>query len=184
MNHLRPLITYESPSRTAVVAIQTGFEPGIARLGHREAAANLSGDERLEPRLFLLGRAEFMQDFHVAGVRRLTVEDEMAQRRAAQLLAQQGVLHELEPGPAVLLGNLRREEPHLADSISLRRQRGQQFAEGTRQEIPLERIDLVDQELANRFERLLQRLRDREVHEKLPAEGDECADDVCEMTEC
>ena len=27
-NHLRPLMTYSSPSRTAVVPIQTGFEPG------------------------------------------------------------------------------------------------------------------------------------------------------------
>ena len=28
VNHFLPLITYESPSRTAVVAIQTGFDPG------------------------------------------------------------------------------------------------------------------------------------------------------------
>ena len=108
-----------------------------------------------------------MEDFHVAGVRRLTVEHEMAQRRAAQLLAQQGVLHESQTGPAGLFWNLRREESHFADAIALRGQSGQQLAEGFRQEVPLERIDLIDQELADRFERLLQGLRDREVHGKL-----------------
>src|ERR1700722_17168102 len=99
-----------------------------------------------------------MEDLHIAGIRRLAVEHEMAQRRAAEFLAEQGVLHEFQTGPSGLFWNLRREESHFADSIALQSQSREQFAEGFRQQVPLERIDLIDQELTDRFERLLQGL--------------------------
>ena len=51
-----------------------GVAAGDVRLGHRERGADLAGEQRLEPLLLLLGRAEHVQDLHVAGVRRGAVQ--------------------------------------------------------------------------------------------------------------
>ena len=51
-----------------------GIRRGDVGLGHREAGANLAGEQRLEPLPLLLGRAVADQHFHVAGVGRGAVE--------------------------------------------------------------------------------------------------------------
>src|SRR5208337_2112898 len=73
------------------------------RLGHREAGAHLAVETGLEPFLFLLGRAELGQDFHVAGIGRHTVERARADRAAAHQLAQGSILVVIEAG-AVFAG--------------------------------------------------------------------------------
>ena len=42
---------------------------GDLGLGHADAGADLAGEQRLEPRLLLLGGAELREHLHVAGVR-------------------------------------------------------------------------------------------------------------------
>ena len=61
-------------------------------LGHREAGADLAREQRLEPALLLLGRAELGEDLHVAGVRSGAVEGARRQRAAAHDLAERRVL--------------------------------------------------------------------------------------------
>ncbi len=107
----------------------------------------------------MLGRAELLQDFHVARIGGLAIEDVMSQWRATEFLAQERMLHELQSGASLLLADLGREQTQLTDSFALGIQGRQQLAKRTREQISLERIDLVHQELADRFQRVLQRLR-------------------------
>ena len=65
-NHLWPSITHSSPSRTARVRSVVGSEPGHLGLGHREERAHLARDERAQPALLLLVRAEEPEDLRVA----------------------------------------------------------------------------------------------------------------------
>src|SRR6476619_5916969 len=66
-NHLRPLMTYSSPSRVARVRGRVG-------LGHRERRLQVAGQQRLEVALLLLRAAGERQDLAVARVRRLAAE--------------------------------------------------------------------------------------------------------------
>ena len=62
-----------------------GVGAGQARLGHAEAAADLAVEQRLEPLLLLLGRADPLEHLHVAGVGRRAVEALGGQRVLAEL---------------------------------------------------------------------------------------------------
>ena len=104
VNHLRPLMTHSSPSSSAVVARPVGSEPGGVGLGHREAAADLAVEQRLQPALLLLRGAVLGEDLGVAGVGRRAVEDERGNRAAAHLLAEQAVLPVGQAGPVLLVG--------------------------------------------------------------------------------
>jgi hypothetical protein len=137
------------------------------RLGHRKTTSNLAGDKRLEPFLFLRGRGELAQDLHVAGVRGLAVEDEVPERSPAELFAQERVLHKVESGPAVLFGYLWSKQAQRADLVPLGSQRRQKFAERSRQEIAFERINLLEQEAADRSQCFLKRPRNRKIHLQL-----------------
>ena len=87
------------------------------RLGHREAAADLAFDERAQVALPLLLGGVGVQDLDVAGIRRLNAEHEVAERAAAERLAQQPVLDHAQPEAAELDRMVRRPQPHLADLV-------------------------------------------------------------------
>ena len=57
VNHLRPSITQPSPSARARVRSWVGSEPGVSRLGHAEGAAQVAGEQRVQPALLLLARS-------------------------------------------------------------------------------------------------------------------------------
>ena len=66
VNHLCPLITH-SPSSELSAGLQRGrVGAGHLGLGHREAAADLAVEQRLQEALLLLRRAVVGQDLHVA----------------------------------------------------------------------------------------------------------------------
>src|ERR1044071_6987767 len=67
VHHLRPVMTYASPSRSMRVAM-------FVAAGHRNRRADRAVQERLEPARLLLRRAEQGQQLHVAGVRCRAVE--------------------------------------------------------------------------------------------------------------
>ncbi len=74
VHHLRPLITYSSPSRSIAGGDVRGVAAGDLGLGHREGGTDLAVQQRLEPRPALLLGAEQVQQLHVAGVRRRAVD--------------------------------------------------------------------------------------------------------------
>ena len=84
---------------------------GDVGLGHREARADLAGEQRLEPSPALLRRAVADQHFHVAGVGRRAVEDLGGERRPAHDLAERRVLALVSPAPYSLSGRKRFHKP-------------------------------------------------------------------------
>src|SRR3977135_3118109 len=121
-NHLWPLITHSSPSRTARVWSSVGSEPAVSGsvietadfrsparsggghggfalgLGHREGRLQVTGQERVQPAVLLLGRSGESEDLGVAGVRRLVAEGQRRVRRGPEDL-----VHESELDLAVAL---------------------------------------------------------------------------------
>ena len=69
-----------------------------------EAGADLAGQQRLQPSLFVLGSAVALEHFHVAGVGRRAVEDLGRHHDAAHDLAQRRVFEIGEAGAALALG--------------------------------------------------------------------------------
>ena len=66
-------------------------------LGHRVGGADLAGEQRLEPLLLLLLRADPLEHLHVAGVRRAAVQALRRQRVLAELLGDVGVVEVRQP---------------------------------------------------------------------------------------
>jgi hypothetical protein len=122
-----PLVTVDHPlvpvaPRARLQRRRVGA--GLVGLGHREERADLAGDEREEPALLLLGRAEEMEDLGVARVGRLAPEHELGVGRAADLLVQVRVREEPATGPPGLGRDVRRPEPGL---LRLRLERADQL---------------------------------------------------------
>jgi hypothetical protein len=89
---------------------------GDLRLGHREAGADLALEQRPQPALLLLRRAELRQDLHVARVRCGAVEHDRRDLAAAHDLAKRRVL-EVREARAVLL--VRQEQVPQAQRLRL-----------------------------------------------------------------
>ena len=94
------------------------IRPGILRLGHREAAADVAVHQRAQPALLLGLGAELHEDFHVSGIGSLTIEDEVSERAASELLAHERVLHEAEAHAAVFFWNLWGPKSQLLDPFA------------------------------------------------------------------
>src|SRR3972149_4553045 len=110
-----PLVPVDHP----VVAVPHGGRAERRRVGaghlrfrHREAGAELAVDQRLQPALLLLQRAELPENLRVAGVRRLRPEGAGREEAATQNLVDVDVGHEADPHPARLRGQVRRPHPH------------------------------------------------------------------------
>ena len=80
------------------------------RLGHGEAGADVAGGERAQVPLVLGGRADLVQQVHVALVRGGAVHRQRAEQAGAGLFEQHGDVVEREPAAAELLRQLRRPD--------------------------------------------------------------------------
>lgn len=83
-------------------------------LGHRERRGELALHERAEVLLFLFFRADHLEGVHVPLLGRVRPNRERADQRATDLLEGGEHVAEVQPLPAVLLGDLRREEVALS----------------------------------------------------------------------
>ena len=153
-NHLCPLITYSSPSRTA----RRGEQRRVgarARLGHREAAAQLAAQQRVHPALLLLRRCRRWRAARrcrsrAPGCRR-------SPRRVAALaedLVHQPELDLAEPAAAELRRQVRGPQALLLDLLLERRG---DPGEGRPVQVErLQRDDLVADEAAHPLQLLLE----------------------------
>ena len=118
MNHLRPL-TSQPPVGGRGGGRQRGRVGAGARggLGHREAGPDLAQGERTQVALLLLGGRDGVEQVHVALVGSGDVERERAEQRPARLLEDHGAAAHVEPVPAVLLGDVRREDAGVARGL-------------------------------------------------------------------
>jgi hypothetical protein len=81
-----------------------GVAGGDLGLGHRETAADLAGQQGLEPAFLLLGRAVARQHLHIAGVGGAAVEDLAGPQHMAHALGQRRVLGVAEAGAKIRVG--------------------------------------------------------------------------------
>ena len=73
-HHLRPLITYSSPSRSIRVAMLVASDEATSGSVMQNADRISAVQQRLQPPLALLGAAELGEHLHVPGVRRRAVQ--------------------------------------------------------------------------------------------------------------
>ena len=132
-------------------------------LGHREAAAHVAAEERVEEAVALRGRGVLQQDLHVARVRRLRVADDVAERARPERLADAPELRQRQPEPARRLRQLRVPQPGLlrlgARGLHARFERVVVVGEQVR----FERAHLVANEGADAREQVGQVVRHRQI---------------------
>ncbi len=87
---------------------------GDVGLGHRERRADLAVEQRRQPALLLLGRAELVEHLHVAGVGRRAVARLGGDRRAPEDLGERRVVAVGEPGAVLVVGQEHVPQPALA----------------------------------------------------------------------
>src|SRR5437016_2833481 len=91
----KPLLAVDDP--VVAMKLRPSFEDlGIGAalwLGHRERRYDLIVEERLEETLLLIRGAVMRKDFRIAGVRRLTAENDRCEARAPENLIHQSQLH-------------------------------------------------------------------------------------------
>ena len=100
-NHLWPLITHSSPSRTAAVLSSVGSAPAPGSVIEKQERI-LPSSKRLHPLLLLLGRAAEGDQLGVAGVGGLVAEDRRRVGALAEDLVHQAELHLAEAAAAHL----------------------------------------------------------------------------------
>ena len=83
-----PFITVKYGATANILGIR-GCNIGF---GHRICRANLAGEQRFEPLLFLLGCTNALKYFHIAGIRCTAVKALRSQRVLAQLVGDIGVV--------------------------------------------------------------------------------------------
>ena len=91
-----------------------GVRAGRLGLGHREGAAELAGEQRVQPALLLLGRAGEREDLAVAGVGRLAAEHGRRVDRGPEDLVHQPELDLAEALAAELGRQMGGPQPALA----------------------------------------------------------------------
>ena len=126
------------------------------RLGHAEGAAQVAGEQRVQPALLLLGRAGHREDLRVAGVGRGVAEGQRRDRRGAEDLVHQPEAHLAHALPAELGRQVRGPQPALLDLLLQRRDRLAQAVEAELVPDRLERPDLAADELGHPVELLLE----------------------------
>ena len=109
-------MTQSSPSSSARVATFLASDEATLRFGHGIGRADLAVQQRLQPLLLLLGRADLLQHFHVAGVGRRAVERLRRQRLLAELGGDVGIV---EVGEAAADLGMGQEEIPQAGSLGL-----------------------------------------------------------------
>ena len=177
------------------VALDARFDVGRVgrghrRLGHREGAADLAGQQRLEPLLLVLGRAVAHQHLHVAGVRRRAVEDLARPGHHAHQLGQRGVLLVEQAGAEFAFGQ--EQVPQLGGArlgleLLDQRQRRPALAGGRvgldlLRVAALVRVDVLGHEGADAFAQFLGAGGVAEVHGRVSCGGREGAASACRLS--
>ena len=115
VNHLCPLITHSSPSRTAEVVSSVGSDPAVLGSVMENADRRSPIQQRLQPPLplcFVTGLLDtHRQQLRVPRIRRIVAEHHRRQRRLAQDLVHQAQPHLPEPHPAQRRRQVRRPQP-------------------------------------------------------------------------
>ena len=126
----KPLVAVDHP----VVAVAHGPRTERRRvrarhlgLGHREEGADAAADQRVEPAVLLLVRAEHVQDLRVARVGRLAAEDQLPPDGETDLFVQIRVVEEPGAGAARLGRHVRRPETELPHLVTESRDEGVRF---------------------------------------------------------
>ena len=131
-----------------MVPSQTGFEPanpGSVIEKQLRISPRASGSSQ---RSFCSRGAVLEEDLHVAGVGRLAVEDVVAERRAAEHLAEEGELEQREAGAAVLARHVGREGADLLGPFAQAVEVALHSAEAAGEENGLKGDDFVVDETA------------------------------------
>jgi hypothetical protein len=148
------------PSFTAVVASAAGF-------GHAEAGPDRAARQRAQPAFLVLGRADRLQQVHVALVGGGDVHRQPAQQRVAGFLEHHRLAEMAQPQPAVLGRDMRRHQP-LGGSQLVQLQ--PKFVGRPVPSLPcvaLQRNDLFADEAAGARLQFLDLGRDGKIHECL-----------------
>jgi hypothetical protein len=141
-----------------------GLLPGLCGLGHREAAADVAGEQRLQEAIVLLGGAVGVEDLHVAGVGGLAVEEIVAERGGAQDLADEAVVEQREAEAAEALRHLREPQAGGADLGAQAGEARLGGGEAHGEQLVLDRHEVFVEERAGAGEEELRGRGDREVH--------------------
>ena len=126
-----------------------GVGPRVVDFGHGEAAADVPGKEGLEIAFLLLGGTVFDEDFHVARVGGLTIEDIDARKGLRQLCLHQAVLQHAESHAPVFFFNLGQGEAQSADFGAFLLKNRQDRAESFVQHLIFQGVELVAYEVAH-----------------------------------
>jgi len=82
-----------------------GIRTGDGGLGHRKAGPNLAFQERVQPRLHLVGRPKHVKDLHISGIRSRAIQRLWGQCRTAPGdLCERGVFENGETRPEFIVG--------------------------------------------------------------------------------
>ena len=122
-NHLRPSITQSVAVAHGARAQLRGVRAGRVGLGHAEGAAQVAGQQRMQPAVLLLGRAGQREDLGVAGVRRGVAERQRRDRRGAEDLVHQAEADLAHALPAELGRQVGGPQPARLDLLLQRRHR-------------------------------------------------------------
>ncbi len=116
---------------------------GRVRLGHAEGAAQVAGEQRMQPAILLLGRAGHREDLRVARVGRGVAERQRRDRRGAEDLVHQPEAHLAHALAAELGRQVGGPQPALLDLLLQRRDRLAQTVQAELVPDRLERPDLA-----------------------------------------
>jgi hypothetical protein len=142
------------------------------RFGHPEAAAQLAQNERAKPTLFLLVAALREQELHVAGIRRLTVADEVTEDAAPQRFADRAELEEAQSRSAPGAGEVGNEQAQRSGADAESRESWRRRRESLCEEEAFEWRDFVGDEARAPLREIAGALRVLKVHGQGPLVGE------------
>ena len=149
VNHLRPFRTQLSPSSAALVSSISGFAPLLPGSVMPKQLRISPATSGLSQRFFCAGRAEFMQQLDIAGIRRIAAEHVVRERAASERLRDQPMRDQVETEAAMFVRIDRPPETELLDLRALPAQHRQQGAETGLQERGFERNQFAINVFAN-----------------------------------
>ena len=139
-------------AHVARVTSCVGSEPGVSGSVIENAAADLAGEQRIQPALLLLRRAREREDLAVARVGRLAAEHGRRVDRGPEDLVHQPELDLAEALPAELGRQVRGPQAALLDLLLQRRVDAVEVGLVRRSSIVLDRPHLLAHELAHPLE--------------------------------
>ena len=144
-------------------------------LSHRETTAHIALREWFEIFFFLIRRAVGQEDFHVADVGRLAVEEIVSDRCASELFAHERKLRKREAETAVFARQERRPESERFNFLARCVQCWCEIAKRTAQEVRLDGVSIRKQEFLDPVEQsdefLVVVIRHDDAHKRITVCG-------------